>query len=131
MIRPLTVFVFLLSAMVSLAFFFACSTGKTYQKGPLQTFPDSLVEKPNIWRGGAIGASLSSPIEGMIKEISHKASQEAAREGRPVAYLSLDGFQRVETYPVGKGKSKNCPLVREQIFQEGKLIRDEVKEVCQ
>ena len=131
MIRPQTVFVFLLSTIVSLLLISACSTGKTYQKGPVQSFPDSLVEKANTWRGGAIGASLGSPIEGKIKEISHQASREAAREERPTAYLSLDGFQRVETYPVGKGESKNCRLVREQIFQEGKLIRDEVKEVCQ
>jgi hypothetical protein len=90
-----------------------------------------LVEKANTWRGGAIGASLCNPIEGKIKEISHQASREAAQEGSPVAYLSLDGFQRVETYPVGKGESKNCRLVREKIFQEGKLIRDEIKEICQ
>ena len=131
MSRSKTVFVFLLSVMVSLVLISACSTGKTFQKGPVKTFPDSLVEKENTWRGGAIGASLGSPIEGKIKEISTQASREAAREGSPVAYLSLDGFQRVETYPVGKGKSKNCRLIREQIFQEGKLIRDEVKEFCQ
>ncbi len=98
------------------------------REGPI---PDTLVEKTNTWRGGAIGAPLGSPIEGKIKEISTQASREAAREGRPVAYLSLDGFQRVETYPVGKGESTKCRLVREQIFQEGKLIRDEIKEFCQ
>ena len=132
MSRSKTVFVFLLSAMVSLFLISACSTGKTYRKGPVKNFPDSLVEMTNTWRGGAIGASLGNPIEGKkINEISAQASREAAREGKPVAYLSLDGFQRVETYPVGKGQSTQCRLVREQIFQEGKLIRDEVKEVCQ
>lgn len=131
MIRFLTVFILLLSTMASLWFISACSTGKTYQKGPLQTFPDTLIEKTNTWRGGAIGGSLGNPLEGKIKEISAQASQEAAREGKPVAYLSLDGFQRVETFPVGKGGSNKCPLVREKIFQDGKLIRDEIKEVCQ
>jgi hypothetical protein len=131
MIRSLTVFVFLLSTMVALFLISSCGTGKTYQKGPKKNFPDSLVEKTNTWRGGAIGASLGSPIEGKkIDEISDQASWEAAREGKPVAYLSLDGFQRVETYPVGKGQTNKCRLVREQIFQEGKLIRDEVKEFC-
>jgi hypothetical protein len=131
MIRSLTVFVFLLSTMVSSFLISSCTTGKTYQKGPVQNFPDSLVEKTSTWRGGAIGASLSSPIEGKnINEISAQASREAAREGKPVAYLSLDGFQRVEAYPVGKGQASECRLVREQIFQEGKLIRDEVKEFC-
>ncbi len=131
MIRPLTVFFFLLTMMISLLLISSCGTGKTYHKGPVKDYPDSLVEKSNTWRGGAIGAPLGSPIEGKIKEISNQASREAAREGRPVAYLSLDGFQRVETYPVGKGGSTKCRLVREQIFQEGKLIRDEIKEFCQ
>ncbi len=131
MIRSLSVFFLFLSMMVFLWFISACSSGKTYQKGPVQTFPETLVEKTNTWRGGAIGASLGGPLEGKIKEISAQASQEAAREGKPVAYLSLDGFQRVETFPVGKGKSTPCRLVREKIFQEGKLIQDEIKEVCQ
>ncbi|MBI4765815.1 MAG: hypothetical protein HY787_14660 [Deltaproteobacteria bacterium] len=121
----------LLSMMVSLLFISACSTGKSTRKGPVRSFPDALIEKTNTWRGGAIGASLGSPMEGKIKEISAHASREAAREGKPVAYISLDGFQRVETFPVGKGGSTHCQLVREQIFQEAKLIRDEIKEVCQ
>jgi hypothetical protein len=131
MIRFLTVFVLLLSTMTSLWLISACSAGKTYQKGPLQTFPDTLIEKTNTWRGGVIGASLGSPLEGKIEEISAQASQEAAREGKPVAYLSLDGFQRVETFPVGKGGSTKCRLVREKMFQDGKQIRDEIKEICQ
>jgi hypothetical protein len=131
MSRPQIIFGYLLSAMVFLLFISGCSTEKKYQKGPVKTFPDVLVEKVNTWRGGAIGDSLGSPIEAKVNEISVRASREAAREGRPVAYLSLDGFQRVETYPVGKGGSTNCRLVREQIFQEGKLIRDEIKEFCQ
>ncbi|MHB8842843.1 MAG: hypothetical protein ACYC56_13845, partial [Candidatus Aquicultor sp.] len=100
MIRSVTVFFFLLGVLVSSLLVSSCSTGKTYQKGPVKDYPDVLEEKANTWRGGAIGASLCSPIEGKIKEISAQASREAAREGRPVAYLSLDGFQRVETYPV-------------------------------
>jgi hypothetical protein len=131
MIRPLTAAFFLFSTMVPIFLILSCSTGKTYHKGPVKNFPDPLIEKTNTWQGGAIGASLGSPLGGKkISEISDQASREAARDGRPVAYLSLDGFQRVETFPVGKGQSNKCRLVREQIFQEGKLIRDEVKEFC-
>ena len=119
------------TALASFWFMNGCSRSKTYQKGPLQTFPDTLIEKTNTWRGGAIGASLGNPIEGNIIQISSRASREAAREGRPTVFLSLDGFQRVETFPVGKGKSAQCRRVRERIFQEGKLIRDEIKEACQ
>jgi len=128
--RPVQLFFLLSSLIVSLVLFSACSTEKAYQVGPVRTFKDSLIEKANTWRGGAIGAALGSPTEGKVMEISGRALREAAQEGKPVAYLSLDGFQRVEAYLVGKGTTPNCRLVREQIFQEGKLVRDEIKEVC-
>ncbi len=128
--RFFTIF-FIAWTLVSLSLISACGTGKTIRIGPVQSFPDTLVEKTTSWRGGAIGASLGNPIEGNIAQISAQASREAAREERPTVYLSLDGFQRVETLPVGKSKSAQCRLVREKIFQEGKLIRDEIKEVCQ
>ena len=131
MIRSLKVFLFLVSTIVSLMLFSTCSTEKAYQVGPVGTFEDSLVEKANTWRGGAIGAALGSPTQGKVTEISGRALREAAQEEKPVAYLSLDGSQRVEAYPLGKSGSSKCRLVREQIFQEGKLIRHEIKEVCQ
>ncbi len=130
MVRPWPLFFLLSGWVVSLMFFSACSTEKAYQVGPVRTFEDSLVEKANTWRGGAIGAGLGSPLEGKVMEISTRAVREAAQEERPVVYLSLDGFQRVEVYPVGKGTKSACRLVREQIIQEGKVIRDEIKEVC-
>src|SRR5271157_3258413 len=102
------VFLFLVCTIVSLVLFSACTTEKAYQVGPARTFNDSLVEKANTWRGGAIGAALGSPTEGKVMEMSVRALQEAAQEGKPVAYLSLDGFQRVEAYPVGKGTTPNC-----------------------
>ena len=127
MVRPLAVFICFLFTIFFLGLISSCGPGKGYQKGAVKNFPDVLIEKPNTWRGGPIGAALSNPIEGKIKDISLHASREAGREGKPVAYLSLDGFQRVESFPVGKGGSKNCLLIREQIFQESKLIRDEIK----
>ena len=130
MLRFPTVFYLLWSAAVLIWGMSGCSTGKTYSIGPVQTFPDPLIEKNNTWRGGAIGASLGNPLEGKVKEISDKASQEAAREGKPVAYLSLDGFQRVEIFSLGKRGSGKCHFVREKIFQEGKLVHHEIKETC-
>ena len=130
MVRPSPLLFLWSGLVVSLVFFSACSTEKAYQVGPVRTFKDPLVEKANTWRGGTIGAALGSPTEGKVMEISGRALREAAQERKPVAYLSLDGFQRIEAYPVGKGTTPNCRLVREQIFQEGKPVRDEIKEVC-
>jgi len=129
-IRPLKVLVLLSSLIVSLGLFPACSTENAYQVGPVKHSIDPLDQKERTWRGGAIGAALSSPIKGKLIEISLRASMESARQGRPIAYLSLDGFQRVEAFPVEKGETPNCPLIREQVFQGGKLIQDEIKEVC-
>jgi hypothetical protein len=131
MISSLKVFGSLLLTGILLMLFLSCSKAKVYQVGPVGSNDAPLAEKANTWRGGVIGAALGSPTEGKVTEISIRASKEAAKEGKPVAYLSLDGFQRLEVYPVGKVTRSNCRLVREQIFQEGKLVRDEVKEVCQ
>lgn len=110
--------------------FLACGSENAYQKGAGGTALGNLIDKVYTWRGGAIGAGLGKPLEGRIGEIATRASEEAAREGRPTAYLSMDGFQRVEAYPMGKGSKPNCRQVREQIYQEEKLYLDETKEVC-
>ena len=67
---------------------------------------------------------------GTVTEVSQRAAREAAAEGRPVAYESNDGFQRVEATPVAYNSSTNCHKVRERIWQDGKLVKDEIKEVC-
>jgi hypothetical protein len=126
----LMVFLCFFCLIVFIGFISSCGPGRGYQKGVVKEFPDQLIEKQNTWWGGPIGAALSAPIDGTIQTVSKQASREAGQEGKPVAYLSLDGFQRVESFPVGKAKAKTCFLVREQVFQEGKLIRDEVKEIC-
>ena len=110
--------------------FAACGSENAYQKGAGRADLGDLVDKVYTWRGGAIGAGLGNPLEGSIWEIATRAAGEAAREGRPTAYLSTDGFQRVEAYPLEKRSKTNCRQVREQIYQEEKLYLDETKEVC-
>ncbi len=118
--------------MLSLfALFPACSSEKAFQVGTVGTKIESLIDKETTWRGGAIGSALNGTLGGRISEISLRASGEAARDGRPVAYQSTDSFQRVEAYPLGKASASKCLQVRQQIYQDGKLLRDEVKEVCQ
>ena len=130
MIQSWNVFKFSLITAFLLTFFLSCSSEKAYQIGPVGGSDAPLVEKISTWKGGVMGAALGNPIEGKVMDVAVRASKEVAKEGKPVAYLSLDGFQRLEVYPVGKISKSNCRLIREQIFQEGKLIRDEVKEVC-
>ncbi len=108
----------------------SCGGEQALQKGAVRASPKDLSDKANTWRGGAIGAGFSKPLDGRIWEIAARASGEAAREGRPTAYLTLDGFQRVEAYPLEKGSKPNCRRVREQIYQDEKLVQDETKERC-
>ncbi len=89
-----------------------------------------LIDEDNRWRGAVIGGLIGAALGGTITEISQRASREAAAEGRPVAYESKDGFQRVEATPVAYNSNTNCHKVRERVWQDGELVKDEVKEVC-
>ena len=121
---------YLVSILFVFSVFSACSSETAYQKGPDQTVSGTLDEKKSTWRGGAIGAALGHPVEGKVLDILDRASQEAVKDGKPTAYIRLDGFQRVEMHPAGSGSKAPCRLIREQIFQDGFLFRDQVKEVC-
>jgi len=90
-----------------------------------------LIDRHNRWRGAVIGGLIGAAIGGTVTEISQRAAREAAYEGRPVAYQSSDGFQRVEATPVGYDANTKCHKVRERVWQEGKLVKDEVREVCE
>ncbi|MEQ9618267.1 MAG: glycine zipper 2TM domain-containing protein [Deltaproteobacteria bacterium] len=90
-----------------------------------------LIDNDNRWRGALIGGLLGGVLGGTVTEISQRASREAAAEGRPVVYQSNDGFQRVEASPVGYDEETRCNKVRERVWQEGRLVKDEVREVCE
>jgi hypothetical protein len=119
-----------ISLLFVFGLFSACSSETAYQKGPVKTVSGTLDEKKTTWRGGAIGAALGFPVEGKVLDILDRASKEAVKDGKPTAYIRLDGFQRVEMHPVGPGSKAPCRLMREQIFQDGLLFRDQKKEVC-
>ena len=89
-----------------------------------------LLDSKNRWRGALIGGLLGAAIGGTTTEIAARAAREAAAEGRPVAYKSTDGFQRVQATPVSYNSRTGCEKVRTRVWQEGKLVKDEIKEVC-
>ena len=90
-----------------------------------------LIDSDNRWRGAVIGGLLGAALGGTVTEISQRASREAATEGRPVAYESKDGFHRVEATPVVYDSNTKCHKIRERVWQDDKLIKDQVKEVCE
>jgi len=97
--------------------------------GGLGAVAGALIDKNNRWRGAVLGGVIGAVAGGTLTEISARAGREAAQTGKPVQYESTDGFQRVEAEPVGTTTS-GCKQVRERIYQEGKLVREQVREVC-
>ena len=110
----------------------SCATSqRTYKSGAGLGGPaGTLIVRDNRWRGGVLGAEVGGVLTGTVTEISQKAAVEAAQERRPVIYQSNDGSQRVEETPVSYNAETKCHKVRERIWQERQLVKDEVKEVC-
>ncbi len=91
----------------------------------------ALIDEENRWRGAVIGGLIGGVFAATVTEISRRSALEAAHEGKPVVYQSQDGFQRVESTPIAYNAETNCHKVRTRVWQDGKLVKDEVKEVCE
>jgi hypothetical protein len=129
----------LFSVLASSALLSSCATvqptsQRTYEGAgvgaALGSVAGLLIDKDNRWRGAVIGGLIGAALGGTVTEISQRAAREAAYEGRPVAYQSNDGFQRVEATPVSYDAGTKCHKVRERIWQDGKLVKDEIREIC-
>lgn len=89
----------------------------------------ALLDKKNAWRGGVIGAGLGAVLGGAMGEISNRAAQQAAAQQRPVVYTNGTGTQRVEVDP---NRSRgNCHIVTERHYDNGQLIKEVEREVCE
>jgi hypothetical protein len=75
----------------------------------------ALIDKDNRWRGAQHGAA--------------RAARESVASNQPVAYQSTDGWQRIETAPQGAGGAR-CRQVRERVYQDNQLVREQIREVC-
>ncbi len=132
----LLVAVALIFSLFSTSFLSSCaSSQRTYEGAAagaaLGSVAGLLIDKKNRWRGAVVGGLLGGALGGTVTEISQRAAREAAVEGKPVVYQTTDGFQRVEATPVAHSAQTNCTKVRERVWQEGQLVKDEVREVCE
>jgi hypothetical protein len=109
---------------------FSCGSETALRKKPVPVQGINLEEKDLTWRGGTIGGALGIPVKGKATEIIDRATREGAKEGLPVVYISLDGFQRVEVHPVKEKAEDHCRLLHLEVYQEGTLVRGEEKDVC-
>ena len=86
------------------------------------------MDDENRWKGGVIGAALGAALGGTLGEISDRASREAAYSRRPVAYANAAGTQRVVAQPYGS--QGRCQVVKEKIYENGNLVREIQRQVC-
>jgi outer membrane lipoprotein SlyB len=91
----------------------------------------AILDSRNPWRGGVIGGVLGAIVGATIADIQLKASQEAAMENRPVEYRTEDGRGVYWAEPQGYDERTRCRRVHEKIWEDGRLVRDQVREVCQ
>jgi hypothetical protein len=77
--------------------------------------------------GLAAGTILGSLVGNAVDQ-DYQAARDAARYGRPVIYYDERG-QAVEAIPEGAGGA-NCRSVRKRIWEDGKLVKETVEEVC-
>jgi len=91
----------------------------------------ALLDKKNPWRGGVIGAALGAIFGATISDISAQASREAAQYRKPVEYRTTDGRGVYRAEPVGYDARTKCHKIRERVWEDGQLIKDQIKEVCE
>lgn len=123
------------AAMVLIVVLTACTSERSYQGaavgGGIGAVAGALLDRNNGWRGAVLGGTLGALMGGTLTEIASRASEEAAQKNQPVVYQSQDGYQKVESTPVGYDAQTRCHKVRERIYQNNKLLKDQTKEICE
>ncbi|MEW6664042.1 MAG: YMGG-like glycine zipper-containing protein [Thermodesulfobacteriota bacterium] len=130
------IMIYLLLVSIAATTLSSCATSqRTYEGagvgGGLGAIAGALIDRHNRWRGAVIGGVLGAAMGGITTEISARAAREAAQGGRPVAYQSTDGWQRVQADPVGYDAKTKCHKVHERVWQGDRLVKDETREVCE
>lgn len=91
----------------------------------------ALLDRKNPWRGGVIGAGLGAIAGATLADISTRGAREAAQSGKPVEYWTEDRRGRYYAEPLDYDEYTKCRKVRERVWEDGRLIKDHVKEVCE
>jgi outer membrane lipoprotein SlyB len=91
----------------------------------------AFLDDDNPWRGGVIGAALGAIFGATIADVSVRGAQEAAQTGRPVEYRTENGRGVYRADPLEYSPRTKCHKVQERTWQDGKIVKDEIKEVCE
>lgn len=103
--------------------------------GAIGGIAGALLDSRNPWRGGVVGAGLGAVAGATIADISVRGSREAAVSGKVVEYRTHDGHGMYRAEPVGNyyhhDEHTRCRKVREKTWENGRLVRNRIKEVCE
>ena len=80
------------------------------------------------WRGGVIGGVIGVVAGATLGHIMDRAARESAQHNKPVTYTSQNGAQRVQTQPVGR--TGDCQIIKEKYYENGQLVRETERRVC-
>jgi hypothetical protein len=99
--------------------------------GAIGGITGAILDHRNPWRGGIIGMGLGAVAGATIADISLRGSQEAYRSGRPVEYRTEDGRGVYRGEPMEYDPYTRCRRIHERIWEDGRLVKDQVREVCE
>jgi hypothetical protein len=91
----------------------------------------AFLDKKNPWRGGVIGAALGALAGATLTDVSMRASRQSAVARQPVEYRTPDGRGSYRAEPVEYNAQTNCHKVHERAWEDGRLVKDEIREVCE
>jgi hypothetical protein len=91
----------------------------------------AILSHDNKWKGGVIGGVIGALAGATISEIAKRGAIESAQTNQPVRYQSNDGRVVYQAQPEGYDAQTRCHKVHERIYEDGKLVKDQVKEVCE
>lgn len=99
--------------------------------GAMGGIAGALLDSRNPWRGGVIGAALGALAGATISEVSVRGAREAAEAGQPVEYRTENGRGYYHAEPAGEDRHTKCRKVRERIYENDRLVKDRIREVCE
>ena len=91
----------------------------------------AILDHKNPWRGGVIGGLLGAILGATLADVSVQASREAAMHDRPVEYRTEDGRGVYRADPLGYDERTKCKKIQERVWEDGRLVKDQVREVCE
>jgi hypothetical protein len=77
---------------------------------------------------GLAAGTIFGALVGNAADQDYQAARASAQYGRPVIYYDKSG-RAVEAFPE-RTNGANCQKVRKRIWENGKLVKETVEEVC-